>query len=168
MKRTKLANLHIPPIRLHSASSVRIPTSVNSFHNMFPTIRISPLGSYINMKYTKPFNASKRRGMYPDVSKWNAKRRVCCTNLCTKTTITSSVNGRRVSIINNNDMDWPSSDLIYVITWTEINCDMQYVGQTGRSLKTKFQYVLKRESLGSKDCTRELKPECAYFLGQTS
>ena len=25
-----------------------------------------------------------------------------------------------------------------------------------------------RESFGSKDCTKELKPECAYFLGQTS
>ena len=31
-----------------------------------------------------------------------------------------------------------------------------------------LQYVLKRLSLGSKDCTKELKPECAYFLGQTS
>ena len=30
------------------------------------------------------------------------------------------------------------------------------------------QYVLKRVSFGSKDCTKELKPECAYFLGQTS
>ena len=30
------------------------------------------------------------------------------------------------------------------------------------------KYVLKRESFGSKDCTKELKLECAYFLGQTS
>ena len=30
------------------------------------------------------------------------------------------------------------------------------------------KYVLKRVSLGSKDCTKELKRECAYFLGQTS
>ena len=30
------------------------------------------------------------------------------------------------------------------------------------------QYVLKRVSFGSKDCTKELKLECAYFLGQTS
>ena len=30
------------------------------------------------------------------------------------------------------------------------------------------KYVLKRVSLGSKDCTKELKLECAYFLGQTS
>ena len=28
-----------------------------------------------------------------------------------------------------------------------------------------FKYVLKRVSFGSKDCTKELKPECAYFLG---
>ena len=65
----------------------------------------------------------------------------CCTNFCTKTTIrsTSSVNGRQFSIINNNDLNWTSSDLIYVITWTETNCGMQYVGQTGWSLKTRFR-----------------------------
>ena len=34
--------------------------------------------------------------------------------------------------------------------------------------KIHIQYVLKRVSLGSKDCTKELKLECAYFLGQTS
>ena len=39
------------------------------------------------------------------VSKCNAKRCVCCTHLCTKTTIASSLNGRQFSIINNNDMD---------------------------------------------------------------
>ena len=30
------------------------------------------------------------------------------------------------------------------------------------------KYVLKRVSFGSKACTKELKLECAYFLGQTS
>ena len=30
------------------------------------------------------------------------------------------------------------------------------------------EYVLKRVSFGSKDCTKKLKIECAYFLGQTS
>ena len=35
-------------------------------------------------------------------------------------------------------MDWTSSDLIYAITWTEIHCGMQYVEQTGLSLKTRF------------------------------
>ena len=29
------------------------------------------------------------------------------------------------------------------------------------------KYVLKRVSFGGKDCTKELKLECAYFLGQT-
>ena len=32
----------------------------------------------------------------------------------------------------------------------------------------KTKYVLKRVSFGSKDCSKELKLECAYFLGQTS
>ena len=34
--------------------------------------------------------------------------------------------------------------------------------------ETYSKYVLKRVSFGSKDCTKELKLECAYFLGQTS
>ena len=40
-------------------------------------------GSILNhLMHSKPFNAFKRRGMYPDVSKCNAKRCVCCTHLC--------------------------------------------------------------------------------------
>ena len=105
MIRTKLAKLHTSPIRLHLASSVCIPSSVYNFQDIFPTIRLSPLGSHIIRTYTKPFNAFERRGMYPNVSKCNAKKCACCTHLCTKTTITSSVNGRQFSIINNNDMD---------------------------------------------------------------
>ena len=31
---------------------------------------------------------------------------------------------------------------------------------------SEVKYVLKRVSFGSKDCTKELKLECAYFLGQ--
>ena len=105
MIRTKLTKLHVSPISLHSASSVRIPNSVNNFRDMLPTIRLSPHGSPIIRKYTKPFNAFKRRGMYPNVSKCNAMRCVCCKHLCTKTTITLSVNDRQFSIINNSDMD---------------------------------------------------------------
>ena len=33
---------------------------------------------------------------------------------------------------------------------------------------SEVKYVLKRVSFGSKDCTKELKPECAHFQGQTS
>ena len=90
MIRTKLTKLHLSPISLHSAFSVRIPSSVNNFWDMLPTIRLSPLGSSIFRKYTKLFNAFKRCGRYPNVSKCNAKRCVCCIHLCTKTTITSS------------------------------------------------------------------------------
>ena len=35
-------------------------------------------------------------------------------------------------------------------------------------LKKHLKYVLKRVSFGSRECTIELKLECAYFLGQTS
>ena len=105
MIRTKLTKLHLSPISLHLASSDRIPRSVNNFRDMLPTMRLSPLWSPIIRKYTKPFYALKIHGMFPNVSKCNAKRCVCCIHLCTKTTITSSVNGRQFSIINNNDMD---------------------------------------------------------------
>ena len=51
MIRTKITKLHLSPISLHSASSVRIPSSVNNFRDMLPTIRLSPLGSPIIRKY---------------------------------------------------------------------------------------------------------------------
>ena len=38
----------------------------------------------------------------------------------------------------------------------------------GYTHKGYVKYVLKRVSLGSKDCFKELKLDCAYFLGQTS
>ena len=114
MIRTKLSKLHLSPISLHSASSVHIHSSVNNFRDMLPTIRLSPLGSPIIRKYTTPFNAFKRRGMYPYVSKCNAKRCVCCTHLCTKTTITSSVNGRQFSIINYKNIKRHETELKWI------------------------------------------------------
>ena len=39
------------------------------------------------------------------LSKCNAKSCNCCQHLCTNTTITSSVNGRTFSVINNSDLD---------------------------------------------------------------
>ena len=50
MIRTKLAKLHISHIRLHSASSVRILSSVDNFRHMLPTIRLFSLGSPIIRK----------------------------------------------------------------------------------------------------------------------
>ena len=65
-------------------------------------IRLSPLILHILHKYTNSF---KRCGMYPSISKCNAKRCNCCKHLRTKTTVTSSVNGRQFSVINNSELD---------------------------------------------------------------
>ena len=96
---------------------------------------LSPLKSPVLRKYSNPF---KRPGMYPSISKCNAKRCNCCIHLCTNSTVTSSVNGRKFSVVNNSDLDWKSIDLIYVLTWKTKNCNMQYVGQTCRALQKRF------------------------------
>lgn len=122
----------ISPLRLRSASSVQIPRFTKNFHSLLPAvniqplnlfsatsinlhgvrnsnvfqnnlrIRLSPLKSPILRKYTNPF---KRRGMYPTISKCNAKRCICCKHLCCKSTVMSTVNGRQFSIFNNCDLD---------------------------------------------------------------
>ena len=65
-------------------------------------VRSSPIKSPVLRKYLNPF---KRPSMYPSISKCNAKSCNCCQHLCTNTTITSSVNGRTFSVINNSDSD---------------------------------------------------------------
>lgn len=135
--------INLTPIRLHSVSSVRIPQSINSFRSLNPSVKIkrlnlssasrinlhgwsntntfrnklrvqlSPLKSPILRKYPNPF---KRPGMYPKISKCNAKRCNCCKHLCTNPTINSSVNGRKFSVIYNAEIDCNSSHLIYVLT----------------------------------------------------
>ena len=119
----------ISPLRLHAASSGRI---TNSTHSLFPTVRMRPLNFFsassvelhgasntnilrnnirvrlssirspVLRKYPNPF---KRPNMYPSISKCNAKSFDCCEHLYTKTTITSSVNGRTFSVTNNSDLD---------------------------------------------------------------
>ena len=93
----------IRPLNILSASSVNLHGITNScvFHNNL-RIRLSPLKSPILRKYTNPF---KRCGMYPSISKCNAKMCKCCKHLSTKTTVTSSVNGIQFSVINNLDLD---------------------------------------------------------------
>ena len=132
MSITNRLSINLTPIRLHSVSSVRIPHSVNDFKsflsfvrirpsNLYFTskinlhglsnfnilrnnsfIRLSPTRSPIRQKYSNPF---KRPGMYPNVSKCNANRCNCCVYLCNTSTITSSVNGRTFSVINNSELD---------------------------------------------------------------
>ena len=48
-------------------------------------------------------------------SNCNANRCVCCTRLCTKPIITSSVKVSQFPIINNNDLKLASSGLVYFI-----------------------------------------------------
>ena len=43
---TNRVNISISPLRLHAASSVRIPTSTHSFRTLLPTIRIRSLNLF--------------------------------------------------------------------------------------------------------------------------
>ena len=83
------------PINLHGLANTSI------FHNNLQ-VMLSPLKSPVLRKYSNPF---KRPGMYPSISKCNAKRCNCCMHLCTNSTVTSSVNGRKFSVVNNSDLD---------------------------------------------------------------
>ena len=115
-------------LRLRSASSVWIPHSVNNFRTLIHAVRLrplnllsashglantnifrnnlrvrlSPLKSLVLRKYSNLF---KRPGMYLHISKCNANRYNCCKHLCSSSTVTSSVNGRKFSVVNNSDLD---------------------------------------------------------------
>ena len=39
----KRLGITLTPLRLHAASSVRIPYSNNNFQNLLPTVRVTPL-----------------------------------------------------------------------------------------------------------------------------
>ena len=109
MSFSKRINISISPLRLHSASSVQIPSSTRKFNTMIPSIkirplnilsassvnlhgitnsnvfhnnlriRLSPLKSPILRKYTNPF---KRCGMYPSISKCNYNINVMRQTAC--------------------------------------------------------------------------------------
>ena len=167
-KRLKITIFHI---RLHSASSLWIPRSTARFNYMLPTvnvsplefhsvssinlygasnyyifsnhlrIRLSPIKSPILLKYK---NTHKRNSMYSNISKCNAKSCICCNHLICQSAIISSVSHRQFSVVNNSDLDWKSEDVIYVLTCSEGDWGMQYVGQTKRALKTRFkEHLLK-------------------------
>ena len=92
-------------VNLHglAASFVNLHGLANTsiFHNNL-RVMLSPLKSPVLRKYSNPF---KRPGMYPSISKCNAKRCNCCKHLCTNSTVTSSVNGRKFSVVNKSDLD---------------------------------------------------------------
>ena len=122
---TNKSKIIISPLRLHSASSVRIPNS------LLPTVNVNSLklhsASSISLhgasnnnifrnrlritftievpilrKNTIPY---KRCRMYPSISKCNAKSCICCKYLNCKTTIISTVNNRQFSVVYNSDLD---------------------------------------------------------------
>ena len=111
-------SISISPLRLHSASSVQIPSSTRQLNTMLPSIKKRPLNilsaSSINLHgianrnvfhsilgldclvynyqfFVNTLIRSKRYGMYPSISKGNAKRCKCCKHSSTKSTVTSSV-----------------------------------------------------------------------------
>ena len=81
--------------------SVCVKERQDRLHNNL-RVMLSPLKSPVLRKYSNPF---KRPGMYPSISKCNAKRCNCCMHLCTNSIVTSSVNGRKFSVVNNSDLD---------------------------------------------------------------
>ena len=129
---TNRLKITLTPLRLHSASSVRIPNSINNSQTLLPAVRLrplnllsassvnlhglantsifhnnlrvmlSPLKSPVLRKYSNPF---KTPGIYSSISKCNAKRCNCYMHFCTNSTVISSVNGRKFSVVNNSDMD---------------------------------------------------------------
>ena len=43
---TKRLGITLTPLRLHAASTVRIPHSTNNFQNVLPTVRVTPLNLF--------------------------------------------------------------------------------------------------------------------------
>ena len=101
--RTLVPAVRLRPLNLLSASSINLHglANTNIFHNNL-RVRLYPLKSPALRKYSNPF---KRPGMYPSISKCNAKRCNCCKHLCTNSTVISSVNGWKFSVVNNSDLD---------------------------------------------------------------
>ena len=131
MSITNRLKITISPVRLHSASSLKILRSTARFNSLLPTVNVSPLKfhsvtsinlysasnhnifrnhlrislspikSSILLKYKNPY---KRNSMYPNISKYNAKSCICCNHLICQSTIISSVNHRQFSVVNISDL----------------------------------------------------------------
>ena len=59
---------------------------------------------------------------FSKISMCNARRCLTCHHISCKSTITTSINGNRYGIQIDKDVDWNSSNLIYVITWEARGC----------------------------------------------
>ena len=65
-------------------------------------VMLFPLGSPVLRGCSSPFRGP---GVCPGVSGCNARMCNCCMHLCTNSTVTSSVNGRKFSVVSNSDLD---------------------------------------------------------------
>ena len=94
----------------------------------------------MNKIHAKSFRLANRiNRRFSKISTCNARRCLTCHHISCKSTITSSINGNRYGIQIDKDVDWNSSNLIYVITWEARGCGAQYVGETSQSLKCRFR-----------------------------
>ena len=93
-----LPTVNVTPLELPSVSSINLYRASNNnlFRNRLRII-LSPLKSPILRKYNNPYKGS---GMYPSISKCNAK--TCCKYLNCKTTVVCIVNNRQFSVVNNS------------------------------------------------------------------
>ena len=90
-----MPSVMIRPFNLFSAASVNFNGAGSTYmFNKTLKVQLSPIKSPILRKYIRPF---KRSGMYPSISKCSVKR--CrCKHLCTASTVSSAVNGRRFQL----------------------------------------------------------------------
>ena len=98
---------------------------------------------------SKSFRLTNRiNRWFSKISTSNARRCLTCHHISCKSTITSSINGKRYGIQIDKNVDWNSSNLIYVITWEARGCGAQYVDETSQSLKGRFRsFCLKSETI---------------------
>ena len=123
--------MSISPLRLHSASSVQIPSSTRNFNTTFPSVEIRPLNtlsaSSVNLHgitNSIVFHNNLRIRLSPQNHTFFGNtlirtKDVECTlvflnimprgahvaSIFTKPTVTSSVNGTQFSVINNSELD---------------------------------------------------------------
>ena len=138
------------PLRLPSVSSLHLPGV--SCKKLFTTTKValSPIHfgspnsksqSVSNSGRTaKSFRLANRiNRRFSKIFTCNARRCLTCHHISCKSTIISFINGKRHGIQIDKDVDWNSSNLIYVITWEARGCGAQYVGETSQSLKGRFR-----------------------------
>ena len=140
----------LTPLRLPSVSSLHLPGV--SGKKLFTTTKVSLSPLHFGSPNSKPQSvsnlgrtaksfrlANRINRRFSKISMCNARRCLTCHHISCKSTITSSINGNRYGIQIDKDVDWNSSNLIYVITWEARGCGAQYVGETSQSLKGRFR-----------------------------